>query len=102
MSTFVAIIVIVLAIVLVAGFAVAMKRRKEQKLEARRQEARDTRAYADVAQLEADRQSAEAVERAARAEHERLAAQQQEMAASAQRSTVQDLHARADDIDPDL
>ena len=96
------VITAIVVILVLAGIAVAAKRHNEKKTEARRNEARDTRAYARVAQLEADRRAAEAEERAAGSKREGLAAEQQRLAAAAQRSSAQDLQARADEIDPDV
>jgi len=82
--------------------AVAVRRRRETKLDLRRAEAREQRELAQVSDLEAQRQSAEAEERAARAKREQLASQQQQLAAARSRATVDDLRSRADEVDPDV
>lgn len=102
MSIGIWIIIAVVAIVLIAVIAFAMKRRKQTTLEGRRREATETRDLAKLSQLEADRHAAEADERAARAKREQLSAQQEQLAAATHRSDAQDLQNRADEIDPDL
>jgi FtsZ-interacting cell division protein ZipA len=95
------VIAVVVVAILVFG-AIAMRRRKETKLDLRRAEAQEQRDLAKVRELEAQRQSAEAEERAARAKREQLAAQQQELAAARSRADVDDLRTRADQVDPDI
>jgi hypothetical protein len=88
--------------VVVAGIAIAAKRRRQAGNDARRREASDTRDLAKVSQLEADRQGAEAEESAARSKREGFAAEQLQLAAAAQRSSARDLQSHADEIDPDV
>ncbi len=99
----IAVIVIIVVGVLVAGlgFAFVARRRKEADIAALRREAGETRNLAKVSQLEADRQSAEAEERSARSQREAIAAEQHQLAAAHTRASAQDLQTRADEIDPD-
>jgi len=102
MSTVIWIVIVVLGIALIAGIALAAKRRNQAKVEAHRGEAAEARDLAKVSQLEADRHAAEAEERAARAKREQLTAEQHQLSAATHRSEAQDLQSRADEIDPDL
>ena len=102
MSTVIWIVIVVLGVALIAGIALAAKRRNQAKVEARRGEAAEARDLAKVSQLEADRHAAEAEERAARANanNSRL-----NNISYRPRHTVRRLRickSRADEIDPDL
>ena len=99
----IAIVVIAIAVILlIAGFGLTAKRRKEAQNGRRRLEASETRDLAKASQLEADRVAAGAEERAARAKRENVAAEQQLLVAAQHRSTARDLQSRADEIDPDI
>ena len=102
MSTTGYVLLVVAVIVVVAALVVIARRRHEHRLQARRSEASDTRAFARISQLEADRATAEADERAAHARREQVAAEQNRVSAAAHRSTAQELQSQADAIDPDV
>ena len=67
MSTGLLIVIIVVALIVLAGLAWVGTRARHQRLDARRDEAREIRREAEVHGAQADRMAAEAEERAARA-----------------------------------
>ena len=89
------------AMVIVVG-AVGFDRRNEWKARERRRDARAMRAYARARRLEANAYIAGIDRRTARFTLEGLAAAQRRMVASGQRSSAQDLRARADAIDAEV
>jgi hypothetical protein len=102
MTTFLIIVLVVVALALVVWFSVINKRRNTAKQDALRIEAGATRDLAATTRLEAARQTAIADERAAHAKSATLAAEQQRNAAAASLSDAQALQTHADEIDPDV
>jgi hypothetical protein len=97
----VAIVITVLVLIALVAWRAARRRSGIRQEEARYQAAQ-TRDLAQVAEVEAARQTAEADERAARAERERLAAEQQRLGAEQQRQDAAALLREADQLDPDV
>jgi hypothetical protein len=102
MTTFLYIVLVIVALALVVWFSMITKRRNEAKKDALRVEAGETRDLAAATRLEAARQGAIADERAAHAKSATLAAQQQRNAATSSLADAQALQTHADEIDPDV
>ena len=100
MSTAIGIIVALVLVAVVVWLVV--RSRSAKRLERRRVEAEEHRRLAGASQLEAERMAAEADARAARAKQEQVAAEEQRLQAVQARSQARDLHARADELDPDV
>src|SRR3954447_4188183 len=101
MTAFIIVLAIVVLVAVVAGVALASKRRSAAGLERRRVEASEVRDQAVTHQAKARELEAEAQERAARSRREAAVAEQRQQAAANASSTAQDLHTRASEIDPD-
>ena len=102
MTTFLYIVLVVAALVLVGWFSVITKRRHHSNNDALRVEAGETRNLAAATRLEAARQGAVADERTAHAKSATLAAEQQRNEAAASWADAKTLQLHADEIDPDV
>ena len=108
-------IIVVVAILIIAGVLLALRAAKERKLESRRTEAHELRETAQThdqraerEQAQADQQAArarkaqaEAEEKAAIARTEAVAAQERSQAAEREGGLAREHHERAREIDPD-
>jgi F0F1-type ATP synthase membrane subunit b/b' len=101
MSTGVVIVIVIGALIVLALLAWLGTRARHQRLDSRRQQARQIRREAEVHDAQADRVSAEAEERAARARQEEAGAREQSARADEHRREAETRHERADDVDPD-
>jgi len=99
-SLFIAAVVAVL--VILVALAYVLRRRNAHHRDELRGQATQHRDLADIAQIEADRRTAEADELAARARREELASQQARLAAEQTQADVVATRARADELDPDI
>lgn len=96
------IIAIVVAAIVLIGLAVVFGRRKrEERLDTRRVEARDHREDARVRSARADRAEAEAEERSARAKREQALAKEQAVTARNEQRAAKERHEYAEQVDPD-
>ena len=102
MSAGAIIAIVIVAVLIVAFFAVVWPRMNARRLEQRREAASDHRQEASVRDARARRQSAAADERAARARREAAQADEAAQRARSERAVAEEHAERARDLDPDL
>ena len=93
--------IVVGAILLIALFSFVGRRKRDQRHEQRRLQARAHREEARVRSARATRAEAEAEERAARAKKEQALAEEQATAAKRERRFARSKEQRAAELDPD-
>jgi hypothetical protein len=96
----VVVIVVIFAVLALAGFVVARVRKRKE--EQNRLEAAEHRHEAEIRSASAERREAEASERAARARHEEAQAREQAARAQQDREVAEERRIAADRIDPDV
>lgn len=102
MDTWLIIVLVIVALIVLGAVFVGMRRQKESKLTEQRVEAGEHREQAETRSRQAEVAEAEAEERAARAKREQLAADEQAERAERERASAQELHERAREVDPDV
>ena len=102
MDTIWIVILIVVALLILAGIALAMRKRRDAQLEERRDVARGHREEADAQARNAEQARLEAEEQAERARRQQEAAEEQAEGARQREEAAEDLRRRADEVDPDV
>jgi FtsZ-interacting cell division protein ZipA len=102
MDTIWIVILIVVALLILGGIALAMRKRREAQLEEQREVARGHREEAGAQARKAEQARVEAEEEAARARRQQEAAEEQAELARRQERAAEDLRRRADEVDPDV
>ena len=102
MDTIWIVILIIVALLILGGLALAMRKRREAQLEEQRDVARGHREEADAQARKAEQARLEAEEQAERARREQEAAAERAEVARRQEEAAEDLRRRADEVDPDV
>ena len=102
MDTIWIVVLIVVALLIIAGLALAARKRSEAQLEERRDVARGHREEAGAQASRAEQARREAEEEAERARREQQSAEERADLARRQEEAAEDLRRRADEVDPDV
>lgn len=102
MDTIWIVALIVVALLILGGIALAARKRRDAQLEEQREVARGHRDEAEAQASNAEQARLEAEEQAARARREQEAAEERAELARRQEEAAADLRRRADEVDPDV